>query len=684
MKNKFLFGLLALVLCVLSLAFCYIPGSFRVYEKTTEDLLDTVQIHRDPGESVSLDLTAYPEAGYLVWLSLDTKERGYELTFRILHEGMDENLSEVVPAGMDFAVTYLPKRAERLTLTDTVHTVTAVEIHSGAPLFTERKIPLNLPGLLIMLGLSAVVLFLYYRYMVSHRSLQAGHGLWDRIRENRKILTGVGMAALAAGLLTGLILYVLRDEYGFNRQLFGYIFGALLALCFLIFWGVRLHEKIGVEGLFLGLYLIESLMLVSATPLGHSGYDVDTHYRFALADSYLGEVYATHSDELILNADEVTLMKDSRITNLLSAYQLGLRDEVYVDHFHIGISPAHFPAAAGLALGRLFGFDVKLRFLLGELFTLLLYGILTYIALRKLKSGKLVLMLIALFPANVFLSANLNYDSWVWGFSFVGIAWLIGERQQADRPVSAKDTLIMSGALAIACIPKQIYFPITLFPFFMPREKVKDRKKYVLYCLLPMALLLLSLLIRGTAAVGGTGDSRTGDLVNPGLQLQFVLSHMGTYLGTLFTFLGSFLSFDFFKQAVMYFGHLGYADLGFLNSLVMLLPLIAMVFDRGKEYAFVSGWKLRVYTLLCYVGCAMLVATSFYLIFTPVGLDGIMGVQARYLMPLVWPLLGLVYTYPCRFSFIQKGEKRWMLPFAAVETFVFFLALSRVLVGRIL
>ncbi len=725
-RERMLSGLLALVLCVLSLAFSYIPGTYRQYKVPEGKTADAAwQLHTENGTAPELmpepaaDTALTTENSettgrYLVWHFVETKARGYELTLRVLHEGVEEDVTTIVPTGSDLAVTFLPEQAEKITLTGGYGLADSVELFSGEPAYVDSKIPMNIPGLITMLILSAIIWYVVRRWGLCGKSGKAASSEMgadapekemygrDEAKTNRRFAFFIYFDfAVASGLITAGILFLMRDAYGFNRQLFAYVYAALLAAGFLGIWGWKLHKSLKTEGLFLGLFLIESIMLLLAMPIGHSGFDVDTHYRFAIADSYLGEVYATQADEMVMNADLVTYMKDNRITNLLSTYQLGLHDDVYLDHYQAGISIAHFPGAAGLALGRLLGLNIKWRFLMGEGLTLLLYGVLTYFAIKSLKSGKLVLMMIALFPANVFMAANFNYDTWVWGFSFLGIARFIRARQEAEKQVSFGEAFMTSACLAIACIPKQIYFPLTLIPFFMPKDKVKDRKKYVLACILPMALLLVSLLIRGTGAVGGTGDSRTGDLVNPGMQLQYVLTHPGTYLVVLIRFLGSFLSWDFFKDAVMYFGNLGFADLGPVCGALMVLTLVAVFLDRGDEYKTVSDWKLRIYTVLCYVGTAALVATSFYLIFTPVGLDGIMGVQARYLMPLVWPLLALVYTRPCTYSVSVDqaniagrdisfhksgsiGDSRWILIFAAFQAAAYFAATYQVLVTRIL
>ncbi len=714
LRDRVISGLLALVLGVLSLAFCYIPGSYRQYAAPEGKTADAAwQLHTESETDLELP-RGVPDGRYLVWHFEETKARGYELTLRVLHDGVEEDVTTIVPTGSDLAVTILPEHAEKVILTGGYGSAVSAELFTGEPDHTDSKIPMNIPGLLTMLVLSAAVWYFVRRWVLCKKSGRAASSERGRNElakddpagdEARKQLRLVWFIyadfAVASGLITAGILFLTRDAYGFNRRFFAYVYGALLAAGFLAIWGWKLHKSLKTEGLFLGLFLIESIMLLLAMPVGYFGFDVDTHYRFAIADSYLGEIYATQADEMVMNADLVTYMKDNRITNLLSTYQLGLHDDVYLDHYRAGISIAHFPGAAGLALGRLFGLGIKWRFLMGEGITLLLYGILTYFAIKTLKSGKLVLMMIALLPANVFMAANFNYDTWVWGFSFLGIARFIRARQENKKQVSFGEAFLTSACLAVACIPKQIYIPLTLIPFFMPKEKVKDRKKYLLACILPMALLLVSLLIRGSGAVGGTGDSRTGDLVNPGMQLQYILTHLGTYLVVLIRFLGSFLSWDFFKDAVMYFGNLGFADLGPVCNILMVLTLIAVFLDRGEEYEFVSDWKLRVYTVLCYVGTAALVATSFYLIFTPVGLDGIMGVQARYLMPLVWPLLGLVYTRPCTWSVSVDraniagrdisfhksgsiGDSRWILIFAVIQAAAYFAATYQVLVTRIL
>ncbi len=60
---------------------------------------------------------------------------------------------------------------------------------------------------------------------------------------------------------------------------------------------------------------------------------------------------------------------------------------------------------------------------------LLTYALTVYFAIRKLKSGKMIMSVIALFPTNIVLASNYSYDPWVTGFSLLGTAYFVSEMQ---------------------------------------------------------------------------------------------------------------------------------------------------------------------------------------------------------------------------------------------------------------
>jgi len=246
----------------------------------------------------------------------------------------------------------------------------------------------------------------------------------------------------------------------------------------------------------------------------------------------------------------------------------------------------------------------------------------------------------------MFLITNYSYDAWVTVFIFLGVAYFVSEIQQPDKSISAMDTFIMCLSLILACLPKQIYMPIMIIPFFMYKrwKNKSERNKYYIICFLMTALMFALLIIRAFSSVTSGGDTRGGSGVNSMEQLKFILGEPFNYAKILLKFLGEYLSINSMKAYTNF-----YAYMGFGTQTVTWIFIISIMFttltDKNEFDKFKGKQLLRIINILIFIGLAALVATSLYISFTPVRSETIAGCQPRYIIPLLFPLL-TVLTNP--------------------------------------
>lgn len=385
--------------------------------------------------------------------------------------------------------------------------------------------------------------------------------------------------------------------------------------------------------------LIIGSAIILITPVSHNTWDIDSHYRWALIDSYLGRACLTQADLDFFYVNETSLLADSVQGSRINQKKLNSEYNYVIANDYEIVSLPHMPSGIAMAIVRWFGGSFIAVFKAGEFANLIVYAVLCYLGLRKLKSGKLIFSIIALFPTSLMLATNYSYDYWVIAFSMLGIAYFIGNCQCRDAYISTKDTIIMVGALALACLPKQIYVPIMMVPFFMPHSKIENKKKYYVICLLGFAVLLGSFIIRAIGSIGGSGDAR-GGAVSPGDQIQYMLSSPGTYIKMLFDFLADYLSILMVKEFTLDFAYFGMGNI-FIHLITILL-IIAAFLDKDECDYYKTGTIVRIYSILMYLGVSALVATAMYISYTEVGATQIAGCQARYLIPLVYPLAAVI------------------------------------------
>ena len=146
------------------------------------------------------------------------------------------------------------------------------------------------------------------------------------------------------------------------------------------------------------------------------------------------------------------------------------------------------------------------------------------------------------------------------------------------------------------------------------------------------------------------GDSR-GGATDVGIQLALVMQHPLGYLAVFWkNFYGSLNSYIFGGDAV--------ANLAYAASISSMLwqqySVLPWRLQRRKS-AFVFSKKTAVaYRVILAFVLAMIIGllwSALYVSFTPVGSTEIAGVQARYYIPLLFPLYLLFYT--------DKMEGKW-------------------------
>ena len=390
------------------------------------------------------------------------------------------------------------------------------------------------------------------------------------------------------------------------------------------------------------------VFLYPETPL--VSWDDEYHYDQALTWSYLGE-------ERLTVQDAMNIIQDVDVND---SFLLGTpRDELMAKHQEqadMGVESVvskpleakniyeMFPAA-GLYLARVLGLSYYWTYSLGKLFNLLAYTLCGFFAIRRLKSGKMLLAAVLLIPTSVFLASVYAYDPGLTAFTALGLAYCFAEWQERGQRMTRLHAGIMIGGLLFGCLTKAVYFPLLLIPMFLPGSKFRPagepasaggltRRQFLLLTAGAMLVLFATFMIP-TLTGGAEGDSRGGGDVDAYGQISWVLGHPFQYAGILWSFLKDYLNPAHFWNVLNVFGYMGYGG----YSDVLRWTLIALAFlDREKQHYSLekSVWG-RLGVLAGVLGGLVLVCTALYVMFTPVGLDWINGVQFRYQVPFLFP-----------------------------------------------
>lgn len=466
---------------------------------------------------------------------------------------------------------------------------------------------------------------------------------FDCIKQNKLKIVEFIVFSTVAMLLAALIETIigLVSDYGlFN--LYRWVFLAGAAELIVVFALGYKSLKQEPEKVFLPVVLILGLVMLFGSPIKHICWDLDSHYKWAIGNSYSGTSYFTAADTNLIYANSKSLYSSDFC---LESYQDDLEsleqaDEILVEQRNEPFILSHLPAGVFISVARLFNASFAVKYNMGRLSYLLIYAIACYFAIRKIKSGKMILSVICLFPTSIFLATNYAYDWCVTAFSILGTSYFVSELQQPDKKITVTETLIMCLSFAVAASAKLVYIILMGIALFMCKnwKTSKDRKKYYLIFSVILAVVFAWFLITSFFEISGTGDTRGGN-VNPSEQLKLILSNPWAYAKLLIKFLVPYLSIDGTHNYISNFAYLG---LGNTWKVFLVLLGVTVLTDADNKIKFKIPVFIKCCSVVLFIGMAALIATALYIAFTPVGQDTISGCQPRYIIPLLAPLLLLV------------------------------------------
>ncbi|MCH4276143.1 MAG: DUF2142 domain-containing protein [Atopobiaceae bacterium] len=477
------------------------------------------------------------------------------------------------------------------------------------------------------------------------------------VRDHAKPIAVCTAISLVGAIAVGTVITVLT---GFSEP------ELLLPFLFILFANIAviiemLHEHShAYAAFFLFCLLSVGIWFCVASPMKFVySYDDEIHYSRAESLSYLTAPTITEADTS-LDAPEyrdlskpvifsVTEQQETReqldCENEQPPFQtLSSFTTVYNSSILAVSTLGAIPSAFGLWIGRLLHLSFSFVFILGKLCNLLFYGITIYSGMKHLASKQCLVGTIALTPMALFLACNYSYDPWITALSIYAFCRFISELQHPECPLTRGATFAMVATLVLALLPKAIYFPMVLLLLLMPKAKfvtARARRNYRLIVCGASLLLAVSFLLPMLIGGAGSGDSRGGSSVDSTGQIAFIMGNIPGYLSILTNFALSYIAPGCVTESLDSLAYVGTASA--LDRCLEVILLASMLFDvDATDIKYLGRATIRVSVVGLAALTVGLVCTALYISFTPVGSNTFAGVQGRYLIPLLFPLLALL------------------------------------------
>ncbi|MCR5032305.1 MAG: DUF2142 domain-containing protein [Lachnospiraceae bacterium] len=352
------------------------------------------------------------------------------------------------------------------------------------------------------------------------------------------------------------------------------------------------------------------------------------------------EGWATESDSMNLSLYETWYQRDFQITE---------DTKVSYQYNNMALySPVSYVAQAiGFAIARLFSRNFLFSVMLARGLNFLFAGILFYLAILLTPVGKKYIVWISMLPMGLELAASISSDAVVTALVCLLVA-LVCRYRYTDKQITLPEMVLLYAVALLLSQYKIVYVVFCLLLFLIPQKAFGGKRGYITHALtlgtLVAAASLVWLHISGSFLESHfTLSNYQKDYIlhNPHL---FVLALINTVL---------IYGADLLKTMVgSHMGALSFTTNAFLVMLLLICLLIWILRDRFETEAVEKAetGEMRkkadetdvpalVVMIVVTLLASLLIVTSEYLQWNDVGEKAVGGLQGRYFLPLLYPVL---------------------------------------------
>lgn len=418
---------------------------------------------------------------------------------------------------------------------------------------------------------------------------------------------------------------------------------------------VETYKKLKPHNVFLVLALVAGVSLVFITGPFQANDEV-THFRRAYQISqgqiiskkqgdWVGGYLPKTVDTANVPFDEVLYHPEIRINR--EALSEKLREplnpeEQTFSHF---LMPAvyaptlYIPQAVGIAIGRFAGLSALRTLYFGRLFNVLWYVAIVYAAIRITPVLNWLFMLVGLLPMNIALAASLSADASINASAILLIALVMRITLENRSPIQEWHRVVLIVLCVFLAFGKQVYFPLTWLVFLIPAKKFSSVRGKLVFCFAVVGASLLASLFWSAVTKGLFVTFIRG---NAPEQIKYLASHPFIFPKIMY----ESISEQWQTCSFSWIGLLGFLDTWLPKWIYWSYPfvlILAALLDKGQAGRL--GWYEKIWIACIILSVFILIDLSLYIIWTPPGADTVHGVQGRYILPLVIPVLFILYGH---------------------------------------
>lgn len=290
---------------------------------------------------------------------------------------------------------------------------------------------------------------------------------------------------------------------------------------------------------------------------------------------------------------------------------------------------------SGVVLGKMMKLSLGFIYYLGRLSNLIFYCILVYFALKITPFFKLPMFLLSLMPMSLSLGSAYTSDVMVLGLNFLWFALILKllTSENLLKEKYFKNLVIMTILSFLISLTKSYILLIPLI-FLIPIKKFKTIKQYMLFMSSVIGFVIIGFSL-WYFLTRGLSLNMNNVFANSSAQKIFILTHPIQYIGIL---LKTFIV----KMPRLYItmiGVLGWQDTPLDWITYMIYPALVGFAVYSDKFVFnLFNWQKYLIIITTIIGI-ILTYTSLYIMWSPVGNNVVLGLNGKYFIPMVLPVL---------------------------------------------
>lgn len=312
------------------------------------------------------------------------------------------------------------------------------------------------------------------------------------------------------------------------------------------------------------------------------------------------------------------------------------------NHLPVVTTPLGYAApAVGITLARLLQLNNLWLLFLGRWMNLLMFSVVTYLAMKKLPFGKEVLFGVALLPMTIHLSASFSYDVLILAGIFYFTAYCLHLAYEAEQ-VRTVDVLRLALVMAVVGPCKMVYTVFMGLCLLIPMKKFQSRKKWILSALGVLGAWAIAMLLINSQTIASYATPGTDNYISwagePGYTIGMLVHQPIRLFQLFYNTLVWQAEYWHMTGIGAYLGNTDLVlDVPYLVVVILTVCLLFLAFRKPGESLMITGGR-RLWILCLCILCAGATMFSMLIAWTPISSNIIMGVQGRYFLPFL-PLL---------------------------------------------